>query len=101
VDARLGCLHRIVLIVDRRGGAGEVVDPVDLHIEREADIVAHQLETWVLAQRDDVAAGAGEKVVDAQHLVAVGQQPLTEMRAQKSGAAGYEYSVIHFLQPFR
>ena len=39
VDARLRRLHRIVLVVDRRGRTGEVVDAVNLDIEREADVV--------------------------------------------------------------
>ena len=36
MHAGLGRLHRIVLIVDGRGGAGEIVDLVDLDVEREA-----------------------------------------------------------------
>ena len=48
VHAGLGRLHRIVLVVDRRGGAGEIVDLVDLDIERECHVVAHQLEARVV-----------------------------------------------------
>ena len=44
VHAGLGRLHRVVLVVDRRGRAGEVVDLVDLDVERKGDVVAQQLE---------------------------------------------------------
>ena len=47
VHAGLGRLHRIVLVVDRRGRAGQVVDLVDLDIEREGHVVAHQLEARI------------------------------------------------------
>ena len=71
VHAGLGGLHRIVLVVDRRGRAGEVEDLVDLDVEREGHVVAHQLEARVAEQVRDVALGAGEEVVDAQHVVAL------------------------------
>jgi hypothetical protein len=41
--AGLGSLHRVELIVDRRGGAGEVIDLIDLHIEREGDKVSKSI----------------------------------------------------------
>ena len=56
VHAGLGRLHRVVLVVDRRGRAGEVVDLVDLDIEREGHVVAHQLEARMCQQVRDVAA---------------------------------------------
>ena len=50
-DAGLGRVHGVVLIVDRRGGAGEVVDLVDLDKERQRHIVADELEFAVIEQR--------------------------------------------------
>ena len=32
--------------------------------------------------------GAGEEIVDAEHVVAVGEQALAQVRAEKAGAAG-------------
>ena len=49
-----GRLHGIVLVVDRRGRAGEVVDLVDLDVERERHVVAHQLEARMPHQMIDV-----------------------------------------------
>ena len=93
MHAGLGGLHRIVLIVNRRSGTGEIEDLVDLDVERERHVVTHQLEPLVVEQREDVFARAREEIVDAQHVVAVGQQALAEMRAQEAGAAGDEYSL--------
>ena len=57
MHAGLGRLHRVVLVVHRRGRAGEVVDLVDLDVERERHVVADQLEMLVVEQMLDVAAG--------------------------------------------
>ena len=37
---------------------------------------------------------AGEEVVDAEHVVALGQQPLAQMRAEEAGAAGDENAFL-------
>ena len=55
MHAGLGRLHRVVLVVNGRGRAGEVVDLVDLDVEREGDVVAHQLEARMAEQMVDVA----------------------------------------------
>ena len=57
--------HRVELVVDRRGRAGQVVDLVDLDIEREGDVVAHQLEAGFGQEMRDIGAPAGEEIVDA------------------------------------
>ena len=41
---RLGRLHRIELVVYGRRGAGEIIDFVDLDIERESHVMAQQFE---------------------------------------------------------
>jgi len=69
VDAGLGGLHRVELVMDRRGRAGEVVDLVHLHIKREAHIVAHQLEAGISDKAVHIVARAGIEIVDAQDLV--------------------------------
>src|SRR6185437_14862530 len=89
-DAGLGRLDRVELVVDGRGRASEIVDLVDLDIEREADIVAHRLEIRVRQQMRDVGLAPGEVIVDAEYVVAPGQQALAEMRAEEAGAAGDE-----------
>ena len=89
-DARLRRLDRIELVVDGRGRAGEIVDLVDLDLKGEGHIVAHQLEIAVFEKRRNVAASAGEEIVDAEDLVAFPQEQRTEMRAKKTCSSGYK-----------
>ena len=49
------------------------------HAEREGDIMAHQLEVRVVEQMGDVVLGAGVKDVQAEDVVALIQQPFTEV----------------------
>jgi hypothetical protein len=90
VHAGLGGLHRVVLVVDGAGRAGQVVDLVHLDKQRKGDVVAHQLEAGVVEQVRDVVLGAGEEVVDTEHVVPFGQQAVAQVAAQKAGAAGDE-----------
>ena len=90
VDRGLGRLHRVVLVVDRRRRTGEVVDLVDLDEQRERHVVPDELEARVVVQVIDVALGAGEEVVDAEHLVALLEQAVAEVGAEEAGAAGHE-----------
>ena len=90
VHTGLGGLNRVVLVVDGAGGAGQVVDLVDLHVKREGDVVAHELEAGVVEQVRDVVLGAGEEVVGAEHVVPLLQQAVAEVAAQEPGAAGDE-----------
>jgi len=48
VHARFSGLDRVMLVVDRRRGAGEIVDTINLDIEWKADVVANRLETWLV-----------------------------------------------------
>jgi hypothetical protein len=80
-------LHRVVLVVDRRGGAREVVDLVHLQVEREGDVVPDDLEVGAADQVGDVALAAGVEVVAADDVAALLQQALAEKGAQEPGAA--------------
>jgi len=88
VHAGLGRLHRVALVEDGRGRAGEVIDLVHLDIERERHVVPQHLEPLLAQQVLDVLSRTRVEVVDDQHLVTVGQQPADEMRADETGAAG-------------
>jgi len=90
VHARLGGLHRIELIMHRRGRTGQIVDLVHFDIQRKSDVVPHQLEARVLEQVLDVGLAAGEEIVDAQYVVPGGKQALAQVRAEKTGSAGDE-----------
>ena len=71
VHARLGGLHGVVLIVNWRGGTGEVIDFVDLDEERHRYVVPQELEARFVAQMFDIALGPGEQIVGAQDVVAL------------------------------
>ena len=87
VDRSLGRLDGIVLVVDRRGRAREVVDLIDLDIERKGHVVADELEAGMIKQVLDVALGACEEVVDAKHFVAMLEQRFAQMRSDEARAA--------------
>src|SRR5438552_6942030 len=93
VYAGLGCLHGVELVVNRRGGAREVVYLVDLHVQRKGDIVSHQLEISLAQKVRDVLLSSRIKVVYAQYVVPLLNEALAEMRAQKSSAAGHQDSL--------
>jgi hypothetical protein len=92
VHAGLGGLHGVMLIVNRRGRTGEIVNFVDLDIERESHVVPHQLEARMIAQMGDVQFGSGEEIVDAKDVVALGDQSVAQMGTQETRATGDQNS---------
>jgi hypothetical protein len=77
----LGRLHRIMLIVNWRRRAGQVVDLVDLNIEGKGHVVTDYLKIPVAQEVLDIPLRAGKKVIEAKHLMPLRQEPLTQMRA--------------------
>ena len=80
-------------MVDRRGGAGEIIDVVDFHVEGERHVVTQGFEPGFVQEMFDVSAPPGEVVVDAEHLVAQRQQTVAQMRANEASAAGDQNSL--------
>jgi hypothetical protein len=78
--------------VRRRGGAGEIVDAVDVgaRFQRLADVVLHNRELRMVANGAEIVAAAGQEAVDADDAVALVEQRFAEMRPQKTGAAGHD-----------
>jgi len=95
VNAGLGGLHGVELVVDRRGRAREVVDLVDLEIQRKRHVVADHLEVRVRVERGEVVARAREEVVDADDVVAPLEQALAQVGAEEPGAAGDQNAFTH------
>ena len=87
VNARLDRLHRIELVVDGRGGAGQVVDFVHLDKQRECYVVTDDFKARVGQQVFDVLLGTGEEVVHTDDFAAFLQQTFAEVGSQKSGSA--------------
>jgi hypothetical protein len=86
-----------VLVVDRGGGAGQVVDPVHLESDRLDHVVADQLEAPGPQQVLDVPAPAGEEVVQAEDLVSLTEQPLAEVGPEKARSSRHQNSHIFAL----
>ena len=90
MNTGLGSLHRVTLIMDRRGWAGEIVNLVNFNKQGMGDIVAEHVEIRVAQQMGDVVASTGVKVVNAENLMAEGNQPFAEVRADEARASGDE-----------
>src|SRR5690606_28130628 len=88
------------LEVDRRSGAGEVHDRIDLagHPQVGADVVVHEGEAGATEQRLDVGDGPGDEVVEADDLVPSIEQPVAEVGAEEASPAGDDYAA-HQLRP--
>ena len=71
MNRRFRRLHGIMLIVDRGGGASEVIDFVDLDIERKCHIVANKLKMWMPMKMIQITFRACEQIIDAQYLVSL------------------------------
>ena len=80
----LGGLHRIVLILDGRGWAREVVDLIYLDEQRKRDVVTQELETRLTMKVFDVAFAAGKKVVGTDNLMAIGNQSIYQVGPKKA-----------------
>jgi len=87
MHARLGSLDGVALVMDWRGGAGEIVYLVHFDIKREGDIVAKRFETLVREQMLNIGAGASEVIVDADDVCSRCQQVLAQMQTEEAGAA--------------
>ncbi len=72
-EGGLDGLDRIALVVDRRGGAGQVVDFVELSPERLRDVMQDEGEARVVEQVVDVGLSTREEVVEYRDLVPLGQ----------------------------
>ena len=79
-DGALRRLYRVLLVVDGRGGAGEVVDLVELSPEGLSHVVQDEREAAVLEEVVDVGLRAGEEVVECRDLVAVREEAAAEVR---------------------
>src|SRR5262249_34988305 len=68
--------------------ACQIVDLINLNIERERHVVTHQLESLAVEQVFDISSGSGKEIVDADHIGTVLKEALRKMGAEKSGATG-------------
>jgi hypothetical protein len=81
MHARLGGLHRIVLIMDGAGRAGEVKNPINFNVQRESHIVSDQLEVVLADQVPDIGLVASEEIINADHVMLLLDQSVAEVAA--------------------
>jgi hypothetical protein len=101
MDGGFGGLDGIMLVVNGGCGASKIVNLVNLDIEREANIVAHQLESGVSDQMFYVTPCARKEVVDTEYFVPAIEQALHKVRAEKSSSTGHQNSRVHVSLPHR
>jgi len=70
----------------RRSRARQVVDLVDLDVERQRDVVADEFEPGMVDQVLDVVLAAGEEVVGADDMMAAFDQAVAQVAAEETGA---------------
>ena len=88
MHAGLGGLHRVTLVVNGRGRAGQVKNSVNLYIKRKRHVVTHQLEIRMADLVGDIGFAACKEVVYTEHIVAVLDKTITQMGTKKTGTAG-------------
>ena len=65
------------MVVNRRSRTREIVDLIDLDIERKGDVVPNQLEMRMSDQVLNVTPGSGEEIVQAENDSPFRQKTLT------------------------
>jgi hypothetical protein len=72
-------MYRVVLIVDGRSRAGEIVDLINLDVERKRYVVAHNFEFGVVQELVHILSRSGEKIIYAKYFTAPLKQNGAEM----------------------
>src|SRR6185436_1852533 len=98
--ADLQGLDRQLQIVDRARRRGEVEHGIDrsFDLERLGDVVVQEVEARSPAQMRDVLRPPGDQVVDADDPVPFGEQPVAEVRAEKTGSSS-DHRPLHERTP--
>jgi hypothetical protein len=93
-----------VLVVVRAGGAGKIVNLVNLDPKRERDVMSDELERRVVKEMGNVLLGASEQVVNADNVMAKFNQLITQMRSYEPGPTGNKdalFQVFHASSMYR
>ncbi len=77
--AGLDRLDRIVLIMNGRRRASEIEDPIDFKVDWMDDIMANEFEARMAEQVPNVLFVAGKEVVEANDVITLRDQPITQM----------------------
>ena len=79
---------RVMLIMDGRSWACQIIDLVYFQIEWEGNVMPDHFEVLMVEQVLDIATRAGEEIIDTKDNGTVGNQALAEVRADEAGTPG-------------
>jgi hypothetical protein len=105
MDIDLGGLDRVVLVMDRRCRAGEVINSIHLDVKGESYVMAKKFKKRILEKMLNISLRSGVKVIDADHILSFFKEALAEVRTQKTCPSRHQnMNLICFLQfnsPFK
>jgi hypothetical protein len=78
-DARLDGFNRVILVVNRRGGTGEVVNLINFEKNGKGDVVSHELEVTLFKEMRDIPLPAREIIIEADDIMPFVHEPFTEV----------------------
>src|ERR671913_1703548 len=95
--AYLQCWYRQFQIIHRTCRRRKMKNKIQrlLNFDVPADVMIHEGETSVGGEAGDILLRSSRIVVHADNIVSLTEKRLTEMRANKPGATGYQVS-SHF-----
>ena len=87
---RLHSLDGVVLVVNGRCGAGQVIDLVHFEKYWLRYIVSNELEVVIVEQAENVFSTPRIEIIQAENIVPAVQQTFAQMRADKARATSYQ-----------
>lgn len=81
-------LDGVELVINRRCGASEVVDLIDLQEDGLNDVVSNELKHGVPEMVHEVLFPTREEVIDDNDAVAAGDETVDEVASDEPGTAG-------------
>jgi hypothetical protein len=88
MDIHLGRLYRIVLVMDRRGGTGKIINFIHFYVQGKGDVLAEELKIGILQEVNDISLDSCIKIVHTKDIIALFYEMIAEVRTEKTGASG-------------
>ena len=92
MDAGLGRLDRIELIMNGRCRAGQIVDLIDFDVQGKGNVVPKQFKIRPAEQAFDILFLPGKIIVHAKDVIAGINQGPAQVGSKKTGTAGNQYT---------
>ena len=84
VDAGLGRLNGIILVVHGTGRTSQIEDFIDFQIKRKSYVVPDDLELGTAEESTEVVLATSVEVIHAQHFMPGADQFLTQVGAEET-----------------